>query len=122
MSFPKSATVNGEQYSVEHSEGFASRLYNSCRTVFQGACTRLCIGAREELAKLYLWGQNFGPTELDAALEYSDDAHSVVLDALGCIGRLLLNGELSTVQRCRSSFCLGTLGADTIQKRFGDPV
>lgn len=117
-----SATVNEEQDSIEHPEGFASQLYNSCRTVFQGACTRMCLGAREEFAKLYLWGQSFGPTELDIALEYSDEAHSVVLDALGCIGQLLLDGELPMMQRCCIPFCLRIRSAYTLQKRFADSV
>ncbi|KAG6990978.1 hypothetical protein G7Y79_00059g091630 [Physcia stellaris] len=86
-----SATVNEEQDSIERPEGFASQLYISCRTVLQGACTWMCLGAREEFAKLYLWGQSFGPTELDIALEYSDEAHNVVVDALGSIGQLLLD-------------------------------
>ena len=117
-----SVVVNEEQYSVEHSEGFASRLYNSCLTVFQGVCTRMCPGAREEIAKLYLWGQSFGPTELDIAMEYSDDAHTVVLDALGCIGQLLLDGEHSMMQRYCFPFCPRIRSADAIQKRFRDSV
>lgn len=82
-------------------EGLATRLYVSCPEALRNICSsrsRLeelrSLLLREELAKLYLWGQGFGPGELDNALEYSEDARAVVLHALGSIGQSLLRGKL----------------------------
>ena len=47
---------------------------------------------KDELGKLYLWGQAFGDDKLDRALEYSDEVRGNVLESLGDIGRLLLRG------------------------------
>lgn len=102
-SFSQDAAMIDEQQSCYGDEqGLASQLYHSCQCVLRDLCVerqvtrfeglqRLLL--REELAKLYLWGQSFGPGELDVALDHSDDARYITLDALGCIGQSLLHGE-----------------------------
>ena len=94
----------------EHDDeaGLATRLYISCRESLADMCSSEPSGPqslllREELAKLYLWGQGFGPEELDTALEYSEDARDVVLNALSSIGRSLLRGKLGKSNSPRSS-------------------
>lgn len=62
---------------------------------------------REELTKLYLWGESFGPGELDIALEYSDDTRYSVLDTLGDVGRLLLRGKKQ--KRKKTTFRLASI-------------
>ncbi|KAL8818722.1 MAG: hypothetical protein Q9191_007878 [Dirinaria sp. TL-2023a] len=93
-----------EQHIQEEDEGglaggLATQLYSSCQSVLDDLCKEKQrrnpqgsqqIVLTEELAKLYLWGQSFAPGELDAALQHSDDVRYIVLDALACIGRSLL--------------------------------
>ena len=89
-------TGEGPTDSGGETEGHATQLYRVCQRVLGGLCTRLPVTAREELAKLYLWGQSLGPEYLDIALEYSEDVCTDVLEALASIGKLLLQGSAST--------------------------
>lgn len=91
----------------EGEQGFAAGLYYLCQSVMGVLCSQeqdspsrrlQSLLLREELAKLYLWGQSFGPGELDTALDYSDDARYLVLDALGKVGRSLLLGKILETQ------------------------
>lgn len=100
------ATTDGERLHDEDEEGFAAQLYSLCRIVLGGFCSQehgsssrrlQSVLLREELAKLYLWGQSFAPGELDTAVDYSDDVRYLVLDALGDIGRSLLRGKISEI-------------------------
>ena len=107
-SSPNPTTTDGQRPHDEGEEGFAARLYSSCRSVLGDLCS--CEQGslysrslqphllREELAELYLWGHGFGPGELDTALDYSDDARYLVLDALADIGQSLLWGKISKNQ------------------------
>ena len=80
-------------------QGFATQLYRTCLHVFRHlyneAIDHNSQGLRlsslkDELAKLYLWGEDFGGAELDDVLEHSEDVRKVVLELLGDIGRTLL--------------------------------
>ena len=80
-------------------QGFATQLYRTCLHVFRHLCNeakdhgsqRLRLSSlKDELAKLYLWGEDFGGAELDDVLEHSEDVRKVVLELLGDIGRTLL--------------------------------
>ena len=81
--------------------GIAARLYSLCLHVLRQVCRQGKRGSssengtsmlKDELGKLYLWGQAFGDDKLDRALEYSDEVRGNVLESLGDIGRLLLRG------------------------------
>ena len=87
----------------EYSEGFAERLYHLCLGTLREICrhemespssTLDNLKLKEEVAKLYLWGESFGPGELDEALQHLDDLREDVLELLGQIGKLLLRGTL----------------------------
>lgn len=107
-SSPLNPTTDGQRPHDEDEEGFAAQLYSMCRSVLRDLCLQdqglpssgspRSLLLREELAKLYLWGHSFGPGELDIALDYSDDARYLVLDALTDIGRSLLHGKMSEIQ------------------------
>lgn len=97
-------TSSAQQRCDQHEEGLAARLYSSCRRVLRDLCwqeqtspsrTSQSLFLRDELMKFYLWGQSFGPGELDTALEHSDDARYLVLEALRVIGQSLLRGKVS---------------------------
>ncbi|KAL6720942.1 hypothetical protein ACLMJK_000042 [Lecanora helva] len=101
------ANSKGRFNQEAESGNIAAHLYSSCRNTLRDLYVqghtesqeRLTHAAlKEELAKLYLWGEDFGDGELDLALDYSNDTRCVVLDALAKMGRLLLQGETS-VQR-----------------------
>ena len=83
--------------------GIAARLYSLCLLVLRQICRQGERGSstgngstmlKEELGKLYLWGQAFGDGKLDRALEYSDEVRSNILESLGDIGGLLLRGKI----------------------------
>ena len=95
---PEGGLVNGE-----NDLGLAARLYSLCLRVLRQICrqeqynssSRNSISKpKEELGKLYLWGQAFRDGKLDRALEYSDEVRGNVLELLGHIGRLLLRGKI----------------------------
>ena len=96
-------TIDGQSAYGKDEAGLAAQLYSLCRRVLGDLCSQKqdlpsTRPLREELTKLYLWGQSFGPGELDIALEHSDDARYIVLDALGEIGRSLLRGKFLETQ------------------------
>jgi hypothetical protein len=88
---------------------------NKASSLNSTACVKVCLksSARKsrfllqessvtlferKLAELYLWSHSFGPGELDTALDYSDDARYLVLDALRDVGRSLSRGKISEMQ------------------------
>ena len=96
---PSSRPVRVEEI---EDEGFAARLYTRCLYVFRYLCglkaktasgIMRSLALREELGKLYLWGQTFAAGEFDRALEQADDLRETVLKLLGDIGQLVLRGE-----------------------------
>ena len=48
---------------------------------------------KEELDKLYMWGESFGPGELDKALNESEELRDNVLDLLVNLGELVICGK-----------------------------
>ena len=96
-------TCAGER-SIDREEGFASRFYSTCLRGFQKLCRQeqkvYAPGSRsyllkEELGKLYLWGESFGPGELDKALGESEELRDNVLDLLANFGELVIRGKAS---------------------------
>lgn len=90
--------MNGE-------ERFGSRLYSLCLELLrflsrQNICKphgkALTPDLKEEVGRLYLWGEVFGNGELDRALDYSDDVRKSVLRSLGDIGKSVLNGTFQS--------------------------
>ena len=95
---PEGGLANGEE-----DPGIATRLYTLCLYVLrqicrQEQCKSLSANGistlKEELGKLYLWGEAFKNGKLDRALEYSDEVRDTVLESLGDIGRILLRGKV----------------------------
>lgn len=105
-------TTNGHPAPGEDNDGIAAQLYTMCQHLLKYICTQYQKSSperlqtqllKEELTKLYLWAQDYGNGELDAALEYSDDTHCVVLAVLEDIAQLLLRGKTSNkASRLRS--------------------
>jgi hypothetical protein len=108
-------------FDMDHAEdeGLPTQLYMLCLNTLKDLCFQgqhqlrgraQSLLLREELMKLYLWGEGFGPGELETALEYSDDTRYIVLDILGGVGHLILRGKNAETQRgcflVGSSFCL----------------
>ena len=86
-------------------ETFAARLYHCCVASFRDFCqfrerqndtVILKSNLRDELARLYMWGEYFKDGELDIALALSEELASKVISILSAIGKRLL--------RCNSSF------------------
>ena len=89
---------------IDHEEGFASQFYSMCLRGFQQLCRQVqegyASGARsyllkEELGKLYLWGESFSPGELDKALDEYEEIRDNVLDLLVNLGELIIRGKNS---------------------------
>lgn len=87
----------------DNDQGFAARLYSLCLRLLRYLCQQEQIdspkrsrvsGLKEELGRLYLWGEAFGNGKLDRALEYSDDVRGSVLESLMDIAKLLLRGTI----------------------------
>ena len=87
----------------DEDQDFATRLYSLCLSLLLLLCQReqnipskrsKVANLKEELGKLYLWGEAFRSRKLDRALEYSNDVRGNVLDSLGDIGKILLRGML----------------------------
>ena len=100
-------SIDGQLVYDEDEQGLASQLYSLCKSVLRDLCSQeqgppskrsQSLLLKEELTKLYLWGQNFSPGELDTALGHADDARYIVLDALGNVGQSLLRGKISGTQ------------------------
>lgn len=83
-------------------EGFTARLYGLClsalrllyRRKYDYHSPELQVHKlKEELEKLYLWGEHFEAGELDRALDQSEDLKENVLELLSGIGKLILRGK-----------------------------
>jgi len=91
--------------SGESEEGFASSLYKSCMKVFQELYKQACRSSslspqeqhrlKEDLGKLFLWGDGFGYKMLDRILEQSLDLRDTVLGFIAGIGKALTGSTLS---------------------------
>ncbi len=101
-------TCPGER-DIDREEGFASRFYSTCLRGFQQLCRqeqeRYAHGSRssllkEELDRLYMWGESFGPGELDKALGESEEIRDNVLDLLVNLGELVIRGKASKGLLC----------------------
>ena len=89
---------------IDREEGFASRFYSTCLRELQRLCRQEQKGyahgsrsylLKEELDKLYMWGESFVPGELDKALDESEELRDNVLDLLVNLGELLICGKTS---------------------------
>ena len=90
---------------TSHGDGLAMKLYRSCLDIMQEICQQRASSGverslrghaealREELGKLYLWGEIFAPGQLDKTLNHAEDLRTVVIKALQQIGKLLLYGK-----------------------------
>lgn len=84
-------------------QGFATRLYTLCLYLLRYLCrqeqnisskSHHTSALKEELGRLYLWGEAFKDGKLDRALEYCDDVRGNVLDSFRDIGKLLLRSMI----------------------------
>lgn len=87
----------------DNDQSFAARLYSLCLRLLRYLCQQeqndpskrhRVSSLKEELGRLYLWGEAFANGKLDRALEYSDDVRGNVLESLRDIAKLLLRGIL----------------------------
>ena len=75
--------------------------------------------AKEELGRLYLWGESFGNGGLEKALEQSDEIRDNVLKLLRGIGGTLLRGNIHLTSACN---LLGTMAlSDRIEILSSSP-
>lgn len=84
-------------------DSFAFRLYTHCLRVIQRFCRR-CLdqdadsplsntdlqSLKEEVEKLFLWGESFGNGKLGKALNLSEDLRDNVVEILGDVGKLVV--------------------------------
>ena len=94
--------------------GLATRFHKACLRVFKLFLQHLPVlstfrmdadqtaSAKEELGRLYLWGESFGDGCLDKALEQSDEIRDNVFELFRGIGGTLLRGKF----RFPSTYCL----------------
>ena len=103
-----SARMRTGERCIDREEGFASQFYSMCLQGFQQLCRQeqavYAPGPRsyllkEELGKLYLWGESFSPGELDKALDQYEDIRDNVLDLLVDLGELIICGKASRERR-----------------------
>ena len=94
--------ANIESDHDNHNQGLATRLYRLGRQGLQNLCRQKRnipqldssqSALREELGKLYLWGEAFENGDLDKALEQSEDLRNTVLEFLCAIGDSIIRGE-----------------------------
>ena len=87
---------------IENDQGIAARLYMTCLQVLRVICLKgtksmplesRLKALKEELGKLYLWGQPFRREELDYILEQSEDLRASVFALLSGIGTSILQGK-----------------------------
>ena len=83
-------------------DGLAMKLYRLCLEVLRDICQQkitltwakpsqgLTHVLKDELGKLYLWGEGFATGELDKALNHAEDLRRVVFKTLKQIGQPLL--------------------------------
>lgn len=101
----------------DYSDGLATRLYLLSREGLQRLCRRNKESSplesplsrpKEELGKLYLWGEAFENGKLDKALELSEDLRDTVLDLLCAIGGIIVRGQhivtIETIYMCYISW------------------
>ena len=94
------AKTNHKTLEGEHDKGIATQLYISSqesfeelhRQCYQKWSTRQSSNLREEITKLYLWGEAFRDGELDVALRQSHDARCTVLSILIDMGQSVMQG------------------------------
>ena len=86
----------------EYDQGLATRLYQLGRQGLQQLCRQEGYiprlnssqsALREELGRLYLWGEAFENGKLDKALEQSEDLRDTVLEFLCAIGDSIIRGK-----------------------------
>ena len=88
----------------KYNQGLATRLYQLGRQGLQQLCRQnkniprldsSQSALREELGRLYLWGEAFENRHLDKALEQSEDLRDTVLEFLCAIGDSVTRGKCS---------------------------
>ena len=98
------ARTRAGERALESEEGFASRFYSTCLEELRHLCRQQQKAyapaprsylLKEELGKLYLWGERFAPGELDKALGVSEEVRDNVLELLVNLGELVLYGKAS---------------------------
>ena len=86
----------------EHNQGLANRLYLLSLEGLQHICRQKQSTSwpdsklstlKEELGKLYLWGEAFENGRLDKALERNEDLRDTVLELLCAIGNTIIRGK-----------------------------
>ena len=94
--------ADGEPDHDKNNQGLATRLYQLGRQGLQQLCRQKKnipqldssqSALREELGRLYLWGEAFENRNLDKALEQSEDLRDTVLDSLCAIGDSITRGK-----------------------------
>ena len=102
--------------------GLATKLYSACLEMLQSLChpspAQESLQAhthvlREELGKLFLWGESLRSGELDKALAFAEGLQEIVLRKFIEIGRLLLgkNSECARVSLVFNSNTIADSGA-----------
>ncbi len=101
----KSSTLGEAAITGTEDYGFAARLHTACLRIFKLVSHYTCrvsifqkeatqaANVKEELGRLYLWGESFPDGDLDRALEQSDEIRNNVLDLLRGIGETLIRGK-----------------------------
>ena len=96
------ADVEPDSQEYDQGLGLATRLYQLGRQGLQQLCRQdRCVprlsssqsALREELGRLYLWGEAFEDGKLDKALEQSEDLRDTVLEFLCAIGDSIIRGK-----------------------------
>ena len=88
---------------IDREDGFASQFYSTCLQGFQQLCRQEQVYApgaqsyllKEELGKLYLWGEGFSPGNLDKALDEYEEIRDSVLGLLVNLAELVIRGKTS---------------------------
>lgn len=90
--------------SGESEEGFASIFYESCMKLFQQLYKESCRTSslsqqeqhrlKEDLGRLFLWGDGFGDRMLDQILGQSLELRNTVLGFISGIGKVLTGSKL----------------------------
>ena len=101
-------------------DGFATRFHKTCIRVLKLVTESIPGGAlfgkndaraasmKEELGRLYLWGESFESQDLDEALDQSDEVRDNVLELFCDIGESLINGNIDipfVIEILRESEC-----------------
>ncbi|KAL9607427.1 MAG: hypothetical protein Q9167_007662, partial [Letrouitia subvulpina] len=140
MEAPKQSTKDGELVrhwlasgvlengGAMHGDGLAMKLYRTCLDIIQEICQQRVplVGERslrgptellrEELGKLYLWGESFTPGQLDKTLNHAEDLRTVVIKALQQIGKLLLHVQSLTTFIDQARTIVSQMSEESFQK------